>query len=145
GSCARRRTPRRARRPRAGRSSCSACRTTAGTASPIPARATCGRRIRSGVRRPRRRRRSRAGLIGSPETIRRRLREFEAAGVDQVILLNQAGRTTHEDICRSLELFAREVMPEFHAREPEHERWKADVLAGRISLEGEQAETYKLY
>jgi alkanesulfonate monooxygenase SsuD/methylene tetrahydromethanopterin reductase-like flavin-dependent oxidoreductase (luciferase family) len=57
----------------------------------------------------------RSGLIGSPETIRRRLREFEATGVDQVILLNQAGRTTHADICRSLELFARDVMPEFLA------------------------------
>jgi alkanesulfonate monooxygenase SsuD/methylene tetrahydromethanopterin reductase-like flavin-dependent oxidoreductase (luciferase family) len=60
----------------------------------------------------------RSGLIGSPETIRRRLREFEATGVDQVILLAQAGRTTHADICRSLELFAREVMPEFHAPSP---------------------------
>ena len=87
----------------------------------------------------------RSGLIGSPETIRRRLREFEATGVDQVILLNQAGRTTHADICRSLELFAREVMPEFHAREPEHDRWKADVLAGRVALHDEDADTYKLY
>ena len=66
-----------------------------------------------------------SGLIGSPETIRQRLREFEATGVDQVILLNQAGRTTHADICASLEMFAREVMPEFHAREPQHQQWKA--------------------
>jgi hypothetical protein len=87
----------------------------------------------------------RSGLIGSPETIRRRLREFEATGVDQVILLAQAGRTAHGDICASLELFAREVMPEFHAREPEHARWKADVLAGRVELEGEAADAYKLY
>ena len=87
----------------------------------------------------------RSGLIGSPETIRRRLREFETTGVDQVILLAQAGRTAHEDICASLELFAREVMPEFHAREPEHARWKADVLAGRIRLEDDDADTYKLY
>jgi luciferase family oxidoreductase group 1 len=87
----------------------------------------------------------RSGLIGSPETIRRRLREFEATGVDQVILLAQAGRTAHEDICKSLELFAREVMPEFHAREPEHARWKADVLAGRVHLQGEDADTYRLY
>jgi len=72
----------------------------------------------------------RSGLIGSPATIRERLREFEATGVDQVILLAQAGRTPHADICASLELFARDVMPVFHAREPEHERWKADVLAG---------------
>ena len=87
----------------------------------------------------------RSGLIGSPETIRKRLREFEATNVDQVILLNQAGRTTHEDICASLDLFARDVMPEFHAREPEHQRWKADVLAGRLELEDLEAETFKLY
>jgi luciferase family oxidoreductase group 1 len=87
----------------------------------------------------------RSGLIGSPDTIRRRLREFEATGVDQVILLNQAGRTTHADICRSLELFAGEVMPEFHAREAEHARWKADVLSGRLPLDGDDADTYKLY
>jgi alkanesulfonate monooxygenase SsuD/methylene tetrahydromethanopterin reductase-like flavin-dependent oxidoreductase (luciferase family) len=87
----------------------------------------------------------RSGLIGSPETIRRRLREFEAAHVDQVILLNQAGRTSHEDICASLELFAREVMPEFHARHGEHQRWKADVLAGRVALEDAEAERYRVY
>src|SRR5438876_5327688 len=87
----------------------------------------------------------RSGLIGSPETIRNRLREFEVTGVDQVILLNQAGRTTPADICKSLALFAREVMPEFHAREAEHTRWKADVLAGRIAISDEGADTYKLY
>jgi len=87
----------------------------------------------------------RSGLIGSPETIRRKLREFEETGVDQVILLNQAGRTTHADICRSLELFARDVMPEFHAREAQHARWKADVLAGKIAIPDEGADTYKLY
>ena len=87
----------------------------------------------------------RSGLIGSPETIRRKLRAFEAANVDQVILLNQAGRTSHEDICASLEMFAREVMPEFHARESEHQQWKADVLAGRIVVEDADTEPYRLY
>ena len=75
------------------------------------------------------------GLIGSPETIRRRLRKFEASHIDQVILLNQAGRATHQDICDSLEMFAEEVMPEFHANIPAHDAWKADVLAGRIGLD----------
>jgi alkanesulfonate monooxygenase SsuD/methylene tetrahydromethanopterin reductase-like flavin-dependent oxidoreductase (luciferase family) len=74
------------------------------------------------------------GLIGSPETIRQRLRRFEESNVDQVILLNQAGKNTHADICASLELFAREVMPEFHEREPEHQAWKAAVLAGEVEL-----------
>ena len=56
-----------------------------------------------------------------------------------VILLNQAGKNAHEDICSSLDLFAREVMPEFHAREPEHQAWKKAVLAGEIVLEGADA------
>jgi hypothetical protein len=77
----------------------------------------------------------RSGLIGSVETLREKLRKFEESNIDQVILLNQAGNNRHEDICESLELFAREVMPEFHAREPEHQAWKRGVLAGEIQLE----------
>jgi alkanesulfonate monooxygenase SsuD/methylene tetrahydromethanopterin reductase-like flavin-dependent oxidoreductase (luciferase family) len=77
----------------------------------------------------------RGGLIGSPETIRRKLQRFETSHIDQVILLNQAGKNTHEHICESLELFAREVMPEFHANIPAQEEWKAKVLAGEIELE----------
>jgi alkanesulfonate monooxygenase SsuD/methylene tetrahydromethanopterin reductase-like flavin-dependent oxidoreductase (luciferase family) len=77
------------------------------------------------------------GLIGSPATIVAKLRKFEASHVDQVILLNQAGRNTHEDICSSLELFAAEVMPEFAERHGEHEAWKHQVLAGEITLHPE--------
>ncbi len=75
------------------------------------------------------------GLIGSPETIRRKLRRFETSHIDQVIFLNQAGKNTHEHICESLELFAKEVMPEFHAREPEQQAWKEQVLRGEIALD----------
>ena len=60
------------------------------------------------------------GAIGTPDRVREVLSRYEAAGVDQVIFLAQAGRTKHEHICESLELFARDVMPEFVAREPEH-------------------------
>ena len=74
------------------------------------------------------------GLIGSPETIRTKLRKFEQSHVDQVILLNQAGRNTHADICASLELFAREVMPDFHWGDAEHQKWKEQVLAGALEL-----------
>ena len=87
----------------------------------------------------------RNGLIGSPDTIRRRLRMLQDANVDQVILLNQAGRTSHRDICDSLALFAEEVMPEFHAREQEHAAWKADVLAGRRVLDDLATGGYDLY
>ncbi|MGA2127189.1 MAG: LLM class flavin-dependent oxidoreductase [Xanthobacteraceae bacterium] len=75
------------------------------------------------------------GLIGSPDTLRRKLRRFRTSHIDQVIFLNQAGKNSHEHICESLELFATEVMPEFSGRDAEHEDWKAKVLAGEIELE----------
>jgi hypothetical protein len=86
-----------------------------------------------------------SGLIGSPETIRRKLRQFQHSRVDQVILLNQAGKTSHQDICSSLELFAKEVMPEFHAAEAEHAAWKAKVLAREIVLEDLDVQKYDIY
>jgi alkanesulfonate monooxygenase SsuD/methylene tetrahydromethanopterin reductase-like flavin-dependent oxidoreductase (luciferase family) len=83
------------------------------------------------------------GLIGSPETLRRKLRRFETSHIDQVILLNQAGKNTHEHICDSLELFAKEVMPEFHSRESEHQVWKAKVLNREMELEEIDTQPFK--
>jgi alkanesulfonate monooxygenase SsuD/methylene tetrahydromethanopterin reductase-like flavin-dependent oxidoreductase (luciferase family) len=77
----------------------------------------------------------RGGLIGSPETIRNKLKKFQASNIDQVVLLNQAGKNTHEHICESLELFAKEVMPEFQAAHPELLKWKQQVLGREIDLE----------
>lgn len=84
-------------------------------------------------------------LIGSPETIRKKLRMFQDAHVDQVILLNQAGKTSHEDICGSLKMFAEEVMPEFHGEEAAHAEWKRAVLAGDIVLEDLDVQKYDIY
>lgn len=67
--------------------------------------------------------------IGTPEDLRRNLRTFEEAGVDQVAFLQQGGRNTHAHICEALELFAAEVMPEFKAREAERAAKKAAELA----------------
>ena len=77
----------------------------------------------------------RGGLIGSPDTIRRKLKKFQLSNIDQVVLLNQAGNNTHEHICELLELFAREVMPEFQAAHPDLIRWKERVLNRDIVLE----------
>ena len=77
----------------------------------------------------------RGGLIGSPETIRRKLHRFAELKVDSIILLNQAGRNRHDHICESLELFAKKVMPDFHAMEPAHQAWKQQVLNREIELE----------
>ena len=56
------------------------------------------------------------GAIGSPDQIRELLRSYEEVGVDQVIFVSQSGNTRHEHVCESLELFAREVLPEFAER-----------------------------
>jgi hypothetical protein len=77
----------------------------------------------------------RGGLIGSPDTIRRKLAKFQSSNIDQVVLLNQAGRNAHEHICESLELFAKEVMPEFQGAHPELLKWKEKVLNREIELE----------
>ncbi len=84
------------------------------------------------------------GLIGSPATIRERLHRFAESGVDQVILLNQAGRNRHEHICEALALFAEHVMPEFHAMEPEHQAWKQAVLSGKVELAEIDTEPFNL-
>jgi predicted RNase H-like nuclease (RuvC/YqgF family) len=62
-----------------------------------------------------------------------------------VILLNQAGKTSDRAIRDSLDLFAREVMPEFHAQQPAQDAWKEQVLSGRIVLEELDTSPYDLY
>ena len=72
------------------------------------------------------------GSIGTPDQIRTLLRAYEEVGVDQVIFMSQTGRNRHEHICESLELFANEVMPEFHDRDETHQQRKAERLAPAI-------------
>jgi alkanesulfonate monooxygenase SsuD/methylene tetrahydromethanopterin reductase-like flavin-dependent oxidoreductase (luciferase family) len=67
--------------------------------------------------------------IGTPDDMRAHLRSQQAAGVDQVIFLQQAGHNRHHEILASLELFAREVAPEFRADAAEREARKQRELA----------------
>jgi alkanesulfonate monooxygenase SsuD/methylene tetrahydromethanopterin reductase-like flavin-dependent oxidoreductase (luciferase family) len=69
------------------------------------------------------------GAVGTPEQLRRFLRRYEEAGVDQLIFVMQAGRNRHEDIMASLELFGREVLPEFAERDERAAAEKAERLA----------------
>jgi alkanesulfonate monooxygenase SsuD/methylene tetrahydromethanopterin reductase-like flavin-dependent oxidoreductase (luciferase family) len=71
--------------------------------------------------------------IGTPAEFRTHVRAYQAAGVDQIILLQQAGRNSHADICASLELFARDVLPEFKNSAAERDRRKADELAPHMA------------
>ncbi|HMM14363.1 MAG TPA: LLM class flavin-dependent oxidoreductase [Parvibaculum sp.] len=70
--------------------------------------------------------------IGSPDEMRRHLRGFAEAGVDQVTFIQQGGRNKHEHICEALELFASDVMPEFKEHEDERQKKKAEELAPYI-------------
>jgi alkanesulfonate monooxygenase SsuD/methylene tetrahydromethanopterin reductase-like flavin-dependent oxidoreductase (luciferase family) len=72
------------------------------------------------------------GAIGTPAQIRELIRGYQAAGVDQLVFVSQAGRTRHEHICESLELFARDVMPEFAETADEQDHAKAERLQGAI-------------
>jgi alkanesulfonate monooxygenase SsuD/methylene tetrahydromethanopterin reductase-like flavin-dependent oxidoreductase (luciferase family) len=69
------------------------------------------------------------GAVGTPDQVRDYLLRYEEAGVDQVIFCSQAGRNRHEDIMESLELFGREVLPEFREREEAGAAAKAERLA----------------
>ncbi|WP_370476578.1 LLM class flavin-dependent oxidoreductase [Tamlana flava] len=74
--------------------------------------------------------RKKAGMtgIGTPKQLIENFRELEKAGVDQLILLHQCGAYKHEHICESLELFGKEVLPEFKEREIIRERDKYKEL-----------------
>jgi len=70
-----------------------------------------------------------SSCIGTPDDARRHLRTLASTGVDQVIFLQQVGRNRHDHICASLELFGREVLPEFAAGEGERLEKKRAELA----------------
>jgi alkanesulfonate monooxygenase SsuD/methylene tetrahydromethanopterin reductase-like flavin-dependent oxidoreductase (luciferase family)/putative sterol carrier protein len=69
------------------------------------------------------------GAVGTPEQVAELCSRYEAAGVDQVIFVLQAGKNQHEHICESLELFASQVMPRFAASADERDEAKRERLA----------------
>jgi hypothetical protein len=72
------------------------------------------------------------GAVGTPAQVAELVARYEAAGVDQVIFVLQAGRNSHDHICESLELFAAEVMPRFVDGREEREAAKRERLAPAI-------------
>jgi len=72
------------------------------------------------------------GCIGTPAQLTASLRQFETNGVDQTIFIQQGGNNQHEHICESLELFAREVMPEFKERDAARQARKMEELGPYI-------------
>ena len=68
------------------------------------------------------------GAVGTPKQIIDLIERYEAAGVDQLILVAQSGRNQHEHVCESLELFAKEVLPRFAEKADEKDRAKRERL-----------------
>ena len=79
------------------------------------------------------------GAVGTPAQIRDYLRRYEEAGVDQVIFVSQAGKNRHEHIMESLELFGREVLPEFKDARSAPSATKPPPGAGDRAGDGAQA------
>ena len=69
------------------------------------------------------------GAVGTPDQIAELCSRYEAAGVDQVIFVMQAGKNQHAHICESISLFGSEVLPSFAARAEAIEAAKRERLA----------------
>ena len=67
--------------------------------------------------------------VGSLDVVRRQLREFEEAGIDQVVCLSQAGNIPHEMLCNSIELTGKELIPEFKERHAKSAAARAERIA----------------
>jgi alkanesulfonate monooxygenase SsuD/methylene tetrahydromethanopterin reductase-like flavin-dependent oxidoreductase (luciferase family) len=52
-------------------------------------------------------------VIGTPERVRKTVEKYEAAGVDQLILMVQAGRISHESCMQTIKLFGEEIIPAY--------------------------------
>ena len=62
--------------------------------------------------------------------MRESLKEYEDAHLDLMIMVAQCGMVKHEDIMAGIELFAKEVMPEFTERHAKHQEWRKAQLKG---------------
>ena len=72
----------------------------------------------------------RGNFIGSPDFVRENLRKYEDAHIDIMNFYIQVHERTHEHIMETLELFAKEVMPEFQERHHLHQKWREQQLDG---------------
>ncbi|MEE8042583.1 MAG: LLM class flavin-dependent oxidoreductase [Pseudomonadales bacterium] len=69
--------------------------------------------------------------VGSPDRVRDILRTYEDQHLDVMIFVAQCGDRKHEHIMEAIELFGKEVLPEFKERhEIEHRKWRNEQLEG---------------
>jgi alkanesulfonate monooxygenase SsuD/methylene tetrahydromethanopterin reductase-like flavin-dependent oxidoreductase (luciferase family) len=53
-------------------------------------------------------------LIGTPEDVIQRLKKYQEAGCDHIMMLMNFGGLPHKEVLKSIELVAKEVMPAFN-------------------------------
>ena len=71
------------------------------------------------------------GIIGTVDSVYERLKSYEDAHLDCLILTAQSGDRKHEHIMESIERFGKELMPEFKERhEKDHRAWRKKQLEG---------------
>ncbi len=69
--------------------------------------------------------------VGSPDRVRDILKTYEDQHLDVMIFVAQCGDRKHEHIMEAIELFGKEVLPEFKERhETEHRKWRNERLEG---------------
>ncbi len=68
--------------------------------------------------------------VGTPDQIRGFVKGYEDSHQDVMLFIAQSGSRKHEDIMESIDLFGRQVLPEFKERhETEHRKWREHQLA----------------
>jgi alkanesulfonate monooxygenase SsuD/methylene tetrahydromethanopterin reductase-like flavin-dependent oxidoreductase (luciferase family) len=50
---------------------------------------------------------------GNADTVCRQVEQWAEAGLDQMVFMFQAGRTSHDQVMRSIELVGEKVIPRF--------------------------------
>ncbi len=58
------------------------------------------------------------------------LRKYEESHLDLMIFVAQCGARSHEDVMDSIYRTGTKVIPEFKERHAEHQKWRANQLAG---------------
>ena len=68
--------------------------------------------------------------VGTPDQVRGFLKGYEDSHQDVMLFIAQSGSRKHEDIMESIDLFGRQVLPEFKERhETEHTKWREHQLS----------------
>ena len=52
-------------------------------------------------------------IVGDPDKCVRKLEKYQAAGIDRVLCLMQAGHISHEAAMNSIRLFGKHIIPHF--------------------------------